>query len=156
MKISIGKIAFILVSLIIVVMAYLPALHINLVPSCMFGSCKSITADSQIHVYGGPIIAQWEISQFDVGVGGSASQTMSLWFSTGKVCAVYRLYGNNMQLQSGTVCDPNPMDYALLGSTWDSSWTFSGISAGTYSVGVTYYEDGNARTNEMKKEVVVS
>jgi hypothetical protein len=152
MKIGIGRILFTLISLLIIVVAYGPALHINL----GFGGSNSIVAASQVHVYGGPIKAQWDINSLDVVQNGASSQTLSLWYPTGQVCAVYRLYGaSNNELQSGTVCNPSVMDWGGAGSSWDSSWTFSGLSSGQYKVGVTYYENSEARTNELVKGVMV-
>lgn len=157
MNYSLGKIAFVLCSLLIFAVAYLPVVNINIIPACLLGNCKSITATSQVHVYGGPLRAQWDISQFSIAQELPVQKTYSLWYSTGQVCAVYRLYNSNHgQLQSGTVCNPNAMDWALAGSYWDSSFTFSGLSTGQYYVGVTFYEDNEARTNELVKGVTVT
>jgi len=157
MKFSLEKVAFILVSLVIIAVAYLPALHINIVTPCMFTACKEITANSEVHVYGGPLLAQWTINSLDLTVGGSTPKSLDLWYPTGQVCAVYKLYDSNKaSIGSGTVCNPSVMDYGGLGSTWDSGWTFSNIPLGQYTVGVTYYENGNPKTNELSKGVMVS
>lgn len=159
MKYSVNKIAFILVSLIIVVVAYLPALHINVITPCMFssGGCKAVTATSTVHVYGGPITAIWTINNLDLTQGSSTQKSLDLWYATGQVCAVYKLYDSNKaSIGSGTVCNPEKMDWGGAGSNWESTYTFSNIPAGQYYVGVTFYEDNNPKTTELQKGVTLT
>lgn len=155
-----SKVMFFILSLVVVVFAYLPALGINFVDDIVNPpGTKRIVSSATLTVYGipnGPY--HWEIHDFTNVVRGDEPYSVAplAIFPSGQVCARYKLYtsGNSLIESSTNICNPNEME--LVSDSWDGSgWVFMSVPTGEYRVGVQFFENDIPVTNELRANVEV-